>query len=123
MLQTKNYLKLTAAVLLLFSVVLIILPGFVLRLLNGHPSIVGSLFIQFLGASLIGTAYLNWQAARFDGQALKAVLLMNVVSLSPAVVISAVMMLRNGATYPAAAILIMHLLFLRSFVHIYRKTT
>lgn len=117
----KTYLKLTAVVLLSFSIGLIFFPGFVLSLFNSRHTNIGLLFIQFLGASLVGTSFLNWSAQHFDKTAVRAVYLMNIVSLSPAVIISVVMMLIYGYALAAMAVLLMHLLFLGGFLITFNK--
>lgn len=117
----KNYLGLAAVVLGLFSLLLIAAPNFLMRKLDITHSPTGTLFMQFLGASLAGHSYLNWRARHFDPTILKLVYKMNMVALSLAVVISLVAVFATAYNKLCLLILLMHGLFLAGFIVITKR--
>lgn len=115
-LNTTLYLRVTAIVLMLFGLTLAVLTGTVMHILNIKASPEGVLFIRFLGASMLGHAYINWLGSHFEWRTLRHVLLMNVVVLSLAVFLDAINLLSNPITPIWLAIFVMHALFLIGFI-------
>src|SRR5689334_15864374 len=111
----KNYLGLAAMVLGTFSLLLIFMPDFLMRKLDITISPTGTLFIQFLGASLAGHSYLNWQARQFEAATIRLAYKMNIVALALAVTISLVAVLATSYNKLCLLILLMHVLFLCGF--------
>jgi asparagine N-glycosylation enzyme membrane subunit Stt3 len=115
-LRPKTYLQLTAAVLILFSTVLILLPKFLMQRLGIVYSETGVVFLQFLGAALAGHAYVNLYASKLQDTALRPALIMNIVSLVLAVSVGLLAIAVKTPTAAAVLILLMHLAFLTGFV-------
>lgn len=114
----KNFLKLAAIMLTLFSVALIGFPHYVMQIFTHNPTGIGEMFMQFLGASLVGHAYLNWHAHQLDKTGQKLILYMNTAALFFAVVISLAAMIISTPSWPLGLILIMHTMFLGGFVSV-----
>lgn len=121
--NTTNYLKLSAAVLLLFSVGLILFPMNIMRVLGIAFSPNGAMFMQFLGASLIGHAYLNWHTRGAEIQVIRPVIRMNILALLAAVLIGTAAILTGSFSVIGLMILIMHATFLGGFILVHRRIT
>lgn len=115
-LQPTNYLKFTAAILLLFSVGLILAPGLLMKTLSIQISPNGTMFMQFLGASLAGHSYLNWHTKLASVEVMKPVMKMNIFALLSAVLIGIAAILTGSYSAIGLLILIMHSLFLCGFI-------
>jgi hypothetical protein len=117
----RHYLPLTAVVLSVFSAGLLIMPGIVMRAFNITDSVMGSVFIQFLGASLAGHAYLNWQARRAAKPAVELAVTMNIVALLAALIVSLLVVFHGTYTRPGLLIMLMHTAFLSGFLVTYKR--
>ena len=117
----NRYLTLAATVLAAFGLLLIFVPTRLMHLLSIPVSPTGTLFMQFLGASLAGHAFLNWRARHFEANVLRVVYEMNVVALSLAVCISLMAIFATSYSRICLLIFIMHSLFLTGFLVIVRK--
>lgn len=116
----KVYLNLTAAVLLIFGIVLIFFPSLVLLLFKDVQTNVAVMFMRFLGASLAGHSYMNWEAGRHDAYLLRPVYLMNIIALVLAVFMDMWAVFMDMFTLLGILIFVMHLLFLIGFLIAYR---
>lgn len=116
----KNYLALAAAVLGVLGLLLIFVPTGLMHLLSIPVSPTGTLFMQYLGASLAGHAFLNWRARHFEAQVLKIVYEMNIVALALAVCISLVAIFATVYSHICLLIFIMHGAFLSGFLVIFK---
>lgn len=119
LLRTEIYLSLTAAVLLTFGVGLLFLPQTFMEALAIAMSEQAHMFLRFLGASLIGHAYLNWQVRRAEKRIVGPVLIMNIIALILAVGIGVTTALSGNITNVGSAILLMHTVFLSGFITVY----
>ena len=115
-LKPTNYLKLTAAVLLVFSIGLVFAPGYLMSMLSIDRSANGTMFMQFLGASLAGHSYLNWHTKQASAEVMKPVLRMNIFALLSAVLIGLAAIITSTYTEIGLLILIMHTTFLCGFI-------
>ena len=114
-LKPTNYFKLTAAVLAFFSIGLLLVPRIFMHLLSITVSSNGAMFMQFLGASLAGHAYLNWHTRSAATEVMKPVMRMNIFALFSAVLIGLAAIITGGYTLIGLLILIMHAVFLCGF--------
>jgi hypothetical protein len=117
----KNYLRLAAAVLAAFSLVLIFLPRPIMDLIGITYSPTGLLFLQFLGASLAGHAYLNWRAPNYGAVVVRLAYKMNIVALSLAVAISLIAIFFTSYKKICLLIFVVHIIFLSGFLVLMKR--
>lgn len=115
-----KYLKYTAAVLAVFSIVLIFFPAYVLLFFKDAQAGAAVMFMRFLGASLAGHSYMNWEVGRYEPSALRPVYLMNIIALVLAVFIDMWAIYKDMFTVLGILIFVMHVVFLLGFLIIYR---
>lgn len=114
--EPKNYLKLTAVVLLIISFALLFWTRFSMRLAMLEQSPAGTIFARWLGASMIGHVYLNWRNGSYGATTIKQVLLMNLIVLATAAIFDVYNLLQFGLHLNWLLILFMHAIFLVGFV-------
>jgi hypothetical protein len=107
---TKHYLQFSAVVLVIFSLVLIFYPGLVFYMLGSETNNHSDLFVRFLGASMAGHAYVNWQATSFGQKTLQVIVDMNIAVLFTAVV-AGIWQALVSVNLIEAFITLMHILF------------
>ena len=112
----KNYLLFTLVPLSIFSILLIGFPVFVSNLLGIDRSPTALMMLRFLGTSLVGHAYLNYHGRNLKGEALKLILLMNIVTLAVAVGVSIPSIASGAIPTIGSLILVMHITFLLGFL-------
>jgi hypothetical protein len=112
-------LQFTAVVLVIFSCILVFYPGLVFYFLGSETNNHSNLFVRFLGASMAGHAYLNWQANSFNRKALQIVIDLNVIVLSIAV-LAGIWQAVFSVNFIEILITLMHSLFLVGFITLHR---
>lgn len=87
-----------------------------MKVLSIERSTNGTMFMQFLGASLAGHSYLNWHTKRATTEVMKPVMRMNIFALLSAVLIGLAAIITGSYTEIGLLILVMHATFLCGFI-------
>jgi hypothetical protein len=108
----RNFLRLTAVTTGIIGATLIILPSFIANFFLPQTDHSTDIFIQFVGSSLIGYTYLNWQTAKANspGQ-LHATLIGNFSTLLIAFAISLIGVLNGTLRQTGWLIVLLHFTF------------
>lgn len=114
--RTTTFLRITALVTFIIGLTLIIFPLFTANLFT-PDSVTGSeIFIQFLGSSLIGFAFLNWYTAKLNTASVtRPALLGNFSTLLTATVLSTIGILNGSLKMSGILIVLLHTLFASGF--------
>ncbi len=119
----KNYLKFTAFSTLIIGLIFFLWPTQAVHFFTGTTISDGSIFIMFLGSSLMGYSALNWFASFIkDLDLLRPVLLGNFVALVIAVPLSVYALFDGLLLKVGVVILIIHTSFALGFYYYIKKT-
>jgi hypothetical protein len=118
----KTFLRLTACTTGLIGATLLIMPSFIADFFFAATDHTVDIFIQFVGSSLIGYTYLNWQTAKAShpGQ-LHATLIGNFSSLFIAWIVSLAGVLNGTLKATGWFIVALHFVFGIGFAYFLSK--
>jgi hypothetical protein len=108
----KLFLRLTACTTGIIGLTLVVMPSFIANLFLPNTDHAADIFIRFLGSSLIGYTYLNWQTAKnTDASQVRATLIGNFSTLFIAFVLSLIGVLAGDLKAAGLAIVALHGVF------------
>lgn len=114
--DVKLFLRITALVTLAIGITLIVFPMTVETLFVTNSSPSSDVFIQFLGSSLIGYAYLNWYTAKLSHlEIMVATLIGNLSTLVIATLLSLIALQSGALNQNGFLILLLHVTFALGF--------
>lgn len=121
--RVQTFLKITALTTALIGASFIIAP---FQLTNVFVDNLGGealMFIRFLGSSLVGYSYLNWQTAKLNKlEAMHATLVGNFATLCIALLLSIIGVLTKDLNLYGLLIVALHLVFASGFGYFLLKS-
>ena len=114
--RIQTFLRLTAITTAVIGTVFIIAPFQVTNIFVDQLGREALMFMRFLGSSLVGYSYLNWQTAKLNKlQAMHATLVGNFATLCIALLLSIIGVVSQDLNLYGLLIVALHLVFASGF--------
>lgn len=121
--RVQTFLKITAFTTALIGASFIIAPFQLTNVFVDNLGREALMFIRFLGSSLVGYSYLNWQTAKLNKlQAMRATLVGNFATLCIALLLSIIGVLTKDLNLYGLLIVALHLAFASGFGYFLLKS-